>query len=402
MKSNCFDKFSSDSIFEIVGFLSAAECCFFGQCCKSLKNIVDSDKIWDFYSLYRIEGFMNTQFENNYQLINFLKRILGYSNAKDFYVSFRQLQFNLLGWFRALPPFTFGQNGGLYCGRVIDGEFLYQLVDENGNIVGNETSFKIRYEKSSKSLVGKSYGSEGKTFIVKLGNEMSLYGPRGLMVPGSKTKSTLPDLAIKLATLPSSANVQRLISEVQKPFEIASCLGLFLAPYGSHGLEILHLSLHDMSDGCWIRSPNEEQLPFGQVQLHGLKIKGDPNVPAGQLSFCINIHNVVHPQIAIQRDRRTIVSFPPNSRDPEFISLDERCSNIVSWFRGFGQINRRPPYWNPEWVGCSLILYRNALKNNGARFTILWDNETEYYRHAMDFMPLPQGSAPNFSLPISI
>lgn len=388
---------STDSIYEIAGFLTAEECSYFSQTCKSIYVNVESDKIWNFYALHRIQGFICTEFEKNYRKIDAFKRILGFSNSKDFYVAFRRLQFNLMGWFRALPPFTFGINGGLYVARIVEGEFLFQLVDVMGNIVGNESSFKLRYEKGSRSLVAKSYGAEGKTYFVNLSNEIIFFGPRCMNSPKALTR----EAAITLSTLPMNPNLDRLLSTVSKPYELASCLGLHTAPYGTHGLEILHLSLHDSSESCWI--PNTQlgrvNVSFGSLQLHGLKIKGDPNVPAGQLSFCLNIDSTINPHHMIQSDRRTIVSFPPNSREPDFISLDERCDRIASWFRGYGQINRRPPAWNPEWVGCSLILYRHPLPN-GAMFTILWDNESEYYRHAMDFTPLQQGSAPPFARPI--
>lgn len=399
LKADMFERFlrcSTDSIYEITGFLSAEECCKFSMSTKAIQRMIDSDKIWDFYSLTRIKGFADTEFDNNYEKIRTLKNLLGYKKSKDFYVSFRLLEFNILGWFRALPPFTLYDNGGLYCGRITSGEFLYQLVNAHGDIVGNEYSFKIRYDKGANSLVAKSYGSEGKTYVLKLGKEILFVETR------TSTSRVVPiHAAMVLATLPNNANLSRALSAVSKPYVLESCFGLHTAPYGTHGLEILNVSLHDRSDDCWIKPMRgiTSSFDFGELQLHGLKIKGDPNVPAGQISFCININSLVNPQQAVQRDQRIIVSFPPNSREPDFISLEERLDSIASWYRGYGQINRRPSVWNPEWVSCSLILYQNPLVS-GARFTILWDNETEYYRHAMDFIPLPQGSAPSFSRPI--
>eukprot|EP01036_Dinobryon_divergens_P029447 gene29447-38542_t len=387
---------SADSIFEISGFLSAEECCKFSMAGKLFKIILDSDKIWDFYILYRIRGFSNTEFQRSYESVDLLKRILGYRRSKDFYVSFRRLQFNILGWFRALPPFHINVNGGLYCGRVVENEFLYQLVDTSGDIVGNSFSFKIRYDKGLNSLVAKSFGAEGKTFFVELGSAIEF-----IEFQNSSYSKLIPIEMPKILTPPDTSLYSQSLSPMNKSTSVDYCFGLHISPYGSHGLEILNISLHDEMDSCWLRRVciGHTNIEFGALQLHGLKVTGDPNVPAGNISFCINMSVSMNPQAAIERDRRTIVSFPANSREPEFISLRHRADNIASWFRGYGQINRKPPTWNPEWVGCSLILYQSPLLS-GARFTILWDNETEYYRHAMDFRPLPQGSAPQISMPI--
>jgi hypothetical protein len=387
---------SADSIFEISGFLTGEECCRFSMTAKGFKVILDSEKIWDFYILYRIRGFSNTEFQRSFESVGFLKKILGYRGSKEFYVSFRKLEFNILGWFRALPSFHGNVNGGLYCGRVVEGEFLYQLVNTSGDIVGNSFSFKIRYDKGLNSLVAKSFGAEGKTYLVELGREINF-----IEFQKSSCSKLIPIETPSILSLSDTPTRSDSWSVANKSFSVDCCSGLHISSYGSHGLEIIHISLLDESDNCWLKQIHRgcTRYEFGALQLHGLKVTGDPNVPAGNVSFCINMSVSFNPQHAIEGDRRTIVSFPANSREPDFISLQQRSDNIASWFRGYGQINRKPPVWNPEWVGCSLILYQNPLLS-GARFTILWDNETEYYRHAMDFRELPQGSAPPILTPI--
>lgn len=200
---------------------------------------------------------------------------------------------------------------------------------------------------------------------------------------GGTDKLTSSNGVIVLNAIPLRCSPAGLVEECPGIRSLLPCLGLFIAPYGSHGLEILHISFHGAEDHG---NPN-----FGNVQLQGLKISGDPNVPAGQLSFCVDITNVIDPAVAIDMDQRPVVTFPLDSLRPQILNIRDRLNNMLLWARGYGQINRNPPIWEPEWVGCSYILYSVPLKNN-VRFSIIWDDESAFFLHAIDFVHLPRGN----------
>lgn len=207
-----------------------------------------------------------------------------------------------------------------------------------------------------------------------------------VITEGSTEKKNVSNNVIILNSMPSRCSPKSLVDECPGIRSLLPCLGLFIAPYGSHGLEILHISFHGAEEHS-----NHNSHNFGNVQLQGLKISGDPNVPAGQLSFCIDITNVIDPSVAIEMDLRPVVTFPPDSLRPQILNIKDRLNNMLLWARGYGQINRNPPIWEPEWVGCSYILYSVPLKNN-VRFSIIWDDESAYFLHAIDFVHLPQGN----------
>jgi len=70
---------------------------------------------------------------------------------------------------------------------------------------------------------------------------------------------------------------------------------------------------------------------------------------------------------------------------PTATQLSDRIPYIVFWARGYGQINRIPSVWNPEWVGCSFILFSDQT----GRFSILWDDDSQYFRHSLEFEAYP-------------
>jgi hypothetical protein len=73
--------------------------------------------------------------------------------------------------------------------------------------------------------------------------------------------------------------------------------GLWIGEYGSHGYELLYLSSHQ--DAATIMTKQTDGSPLilrvGQpnlpsIDLVGLKVTGDPNVPSGQATFCVTGH----------------------------------------------------------------------------------------------------------------
>jgi hypothetical protein len=166
-------------------------------------------------------------------------------------------------------------------------------------------------------------------------------------------------------------------------------IGLFTSRYGSHGIEILHLSLHSTEDPSALHFNN---FQFNGLQLQALKITGDKNVPAGQLSFVIDILNTMDIVVPFVQDTRPIIMFPPDRTNPVLINWQQRIPNMQFFARGLGQINRVPGTWNPEWVLCGFVFYKSPMAETETVFSIVWDDENDHFRHAMDFRALSTGT----------
>ena len=126
-------------------------------------------------------------------------------------------------------------------------------------------------------------------------------------------------------------------------------------------------------------------LPSRYV-IEGLKITGDPNVPAGQLSFFVEVSDTNASsdfRTSLTIDERPLISFDITGVNE--VMMTDRINNIRSAYRGKGQINRLPGVWLSEWVDLTLMYYHNTTLYGA--FSILWDDEGQDYRHVMDFKP---------------
>jgi hypothetical protein len=103
------------------------------------------------------------------------------------------------------------------------------------------------------------------------------------------------------------------------PASASGLPGLYSAPYGPHGYEIIHVTWRDGSGSGSAAADAQSAdaaLPPGvsahTPRLEGLKVTGDPNVPTGRLSFVAPLA----PSEASEHqtdddDARQIVSFTP-------------------------------------------------------------------------------------------
>ncbi|RYH09256.1 DUF3506 domain-containing protein [archaeon] len=363
---------SYDSLLEVLLFLEAEECGRLGRASKDLYAVAKDEKLWRKVCISRISGFNHEQ-----TLIDTTMQLVGTPDYLNFYVAFRNLQRPLMGWYRKIPTRP-SYKGGLYCVSRTEHRLIIMAINHDGTIEKHKVYYLL-YNFSLKSMQTMNIASIGQGRLVSLGvdNTIELLGASNEF---SKVLKPMPHRIQISSICPAAGEITALVQ---------GCLGLFTAPYGSHGTEILHLSVHTQSMPSAIQN---SELDFGLLQLHGLKITGDPNVPASQLSFCVNLLSLLDIHDALQQDQRPVVMFPSLLQPPAVISLLDRSAHMLLWARGYGQINRDPRVWSPEWVGCGFILYKTSLPDSLARFTIVWDDESDMFRHGMDFKALSMAS----------
>lgn len=162
--------------------------------------------------------------------------------------------------------------------------------------------------------------------------------------------------------------------------------GLYTASYGPHGQEVILLRRLEAG------APAEQPLPddFPDVpRWEGVKLSGDPNVPAGRLTFLASAAEP-GPDAVMQvlADVRRVVSFA--NPDPEEVRLLDR--GVGAAHSAFGQINVQPGVWAPQWQHASLLEYRTPghVRVGGlpVAFSALWHDADERFQFITDFAPL--------------
>ena len=373
-----------DCIYEITEFLTAIECYNFSMSGKAIQKIVDSERTWKYFIQNRISGF-NTGFRNNYFSIIYLKDLLGFRTAKDFYLSFRRLEVHILGWLRALPPFN--EDGGLFLGKCIENELQFQFIDIDGEVVHNK-SFKISYDNDLRCLVAQPFNSIGVSFRVELGKKIKFL-PVSLSSSPSLFNITFESI---IATIDASTNIIRNSSNTEQDLSVLETIMGFNTSRYNQGcvVEILNLSVVNQSSSSWMKPVDIRSFSsiyFGHLQLHGWKVTGDENVPSGEVSFCINLDREVDARTRLLWWQRRIAYYPSIPYGRENFSVEERQDNIAAWFSGYMQI-ALPGFRQQSWSPCQFILYRTPLAN-GVRFNIVWDARLS----ATEFRPLFPGNA---------
>ncbi|CAM9560024.1 unnamed protein product, partial [Phaeothamnion confervicola] len=163
--------------------------------------------------------------------------------------------------------------------------------------------------------------------------------------------------------------------------------GIWMAAYGGHGMQIVQTSMRvaspaGASAATAAAADVDSPLAGGGPRLWGVKVVGDPNVPAGRCSFVVNLARAYHPDEELMQDPRLVVSFPTSGA--VVADLAARRASIDTWYKGLGQINRLPGVWKPEWVEIDFIVYGEG----ATAFSVVWSEPGEAIRVMVDAIPL--------------
>lgn len=128
----------------------------------------------------------------------------------------------------------------------------------------------------------------------------------------------------------------------------------------------------------------------------GLKLTGDPNVPAGKWSFRIDLHRPQDMDAALAADPRPIYSSGDGPLEHVLLDLEgaKAAGLLHGLYPGQGQINRIPGTWEPETVGVDLVVFRGEPTGRDSilRFGIVWRDEDHPLRHCISFSRFPSGA----------
>ena len=293
--------------------------------------------------------------------------------------------------------------GGLVCIRLntlrgySEKVITIEVMEASGECV---SSMKIRYSQHYERLLCYLHGNDEALFSLEFSNR----GDIELKPLHQNAGTNIPNNSYYLQQLPNKFLPMKK-KDVDLTFYRSNVLenidritGLFVAPFGSHGLELLHISLVENEGRI-----SEDSTSMGDEEpyyvIDGLKITGDPNVPAAQLSFTVDVTHSYEFQTWIVSDRRPIIFFSNNGVIDATL-MSERQTNIRAAYRGKGQINRQTDVWDPEWVDLTLVVYTDPAVSNGATFSIVWDDIGEAYRHLMDFLPFSGRQYPTIDPPL--
>eukprot|EP00596_Hydrurales_sp_CCMP1899_P007069 CAMPEP_0119044378 /NCGR_PEP_ID=MMETSP1177-20130426/31024_1 /TAXON_ID=2985 /ORGANISM="Ochromonas sp, Strain CCMP1899" /LENGTH=380 /DNA_ID=CAMNT_0007014419 /DNA_START=83 /DNA_END=1222 /DNA_ORIENTATION=+ len=340
----------SEWLFEIVYFLSPGEALNYGTTCKLARRLVCHNYLWDYYSTKFLSGIHSP--ERKKEFVQEAVLTLNFPSPKSLYSCLSKAKNSLIGWYRIVPcsqkdlpeeqiP---SPRGGLVCLRLnklnngCPAEVItLEIIEPSGRAL---CQMKVAYSEGRQKLT--CYMERKELFVLKFGQQ-----------GGIKMEAISRNSNFLLQPLPHNfeRSKTKLCLSTQGAVlkNVSSIIGLFVAPYGSHGLELIHISLIEndkrVLEAIDMQS-SESNKPF--YVINGLKVTGDANVPAAQLSFTVDVTHKTDHDSWIALDTRPTILFSGNGHMNTTL-MGDRQNNICSAYRGKGQINRESDVWDPEW-----------------------------------------------------
>lgn len=400
---------TTEWIYEIIHFLNPVDAVHFAASTKRIRTLVADQRLWLSYGSKLLANVQSPNRTERYVLEAMLS--LNFPDPRSLCQCLHRSKASLIGWYMIIPsngdsnnPGNHNQScGGLVCIRLntlrgySEKVITIEVMEASGECV---SSMKIRYSQHYERLLCYLHGNDEALFSLEFSNRgdielKPLHQNAGTNVPNnSYFLQQLPNKFLPMKKKDVDLTYYR--SNVLE--NIDRITGLFVAPFGSHGLELLHISLVENEGRI-----SEDSTSMGDEEpyyvIDGLKITGDPNVPAAQLSFTVDVTHSYEFQTWIVSDRRPIIFFSNNGVIDATL-MSERQTNIRAAYRGKGQINRQTDVWDPEWVDLTLVVYTDPAVSNGATFSIVWDDIGEAYRHLMDFLPFSGRQYPTIDPPL--
>lgn len=395
---------NSGWIFDILTFLSPTDAISYGSCCKQSKKTVNSNYLWSFYGSKYLGNVQSPCRREDF--IKEAVSVLNFPDVKSLYRQTHNAKTSLIGWYRILPlsdDIAASTRGGLVCLRLGTSgvgcsreQIFLEIIDHSGTSI---IVLRLGYCETNEKIV---------CFLDNKGVFSLEFDSRGRMQLKALSKNSGKDFLLQ--SLPrniqhSNSKEPLSISSLSVVDRVSSILGLFVAPYGSHGKELIHLSLVENDERILEEldinnNSNDTKNGGGPFYIvNGLKITGDENVPATQLSFTADVTHVKDYYAWIINDERPIIFFGNTGID--ILLISSREDNIKVAYQARGQTNKNPLVWEPEWVDCTIVVYVNPTLYNGAVFSVIWDDVGQNYRHSMDFLPFSGSNYPPIEPPLS-
>jgi hypothetical protein len=406
-----------DILSEIFLFLNPKDGLNLGLCSKSVLQLYLNELIWNQYCLLIAKRHIPNLTENDNRLyISVLMNAIKIKSFRYFYQMFSRVHFCILGNYRIMTRFPYGGFFRIVV-RTKDEKLKLYLEEIGLGSHGTNITSEIEYDEETNQIALKGYSQS--TYYMRRSRRNN-----DLVFQANNEGDFLLE-SIQNITPPS-------IVFAEKP--VLKCLGLHKAVYGSHGPELIHVSVKLRRDTLpfsfsWLshfpqsinsllNSTSDNFIPdqdnncpsIAYPRLQGYKITGDPNVPSGRYSFLIDLITRINPSAMASEDSRGIASFQMTDRAVLF-SIDELLPHIMWCYRGKGQINVTPLSPQYYWVDCTLLTYRNEQSDaNGTNetlrmrmpssyntsqfpgspfgvpaFSILWHDADQSFRHIMHF-----------------
>jgi Cyclin D1 binding domain len=387
-------------LFEVICFLDPIDASNYGATCKLARHLLCNNYLWSFFGTRFLASLQSPA--RAQEFVKEAISALQFPDPKSLYLCLHKAKGSLIGWYRIVPyreddlsVRTHFCRGGLVCMR------LGKITD-----CSRETVVLEIIDPTGQSLCRMSItcSGDGQSLECRV-NKRRLFSLEFCGTGGIKLKGVSQNVNYLLQPLPN--NFQKSKSDKSALLRSTICghvnsiTGLFVARYGSHGLELLHISLVENDERVLEGSDSlNSDLKELFYVVNGLKVTGDPNVPAAQLSFTVDVTHTKDFYSWINADTRPVIVFSEDGVTNVTL-MSERQNNIRAAYRGKGQINRVPDLWDPEWVDLTLVIYTDSSVANGSSFSIVWDDIGETYRHLMDFVPFLGQNYPPIEPPLN-